>query len=201
MLIDLISIDQQLDSAEEMQKVVAFSHLYRTTQVLCVYNDHETTLHVMQRPWIWLEICQIRSNKTSITVLVSTNSKSYGTWVERRVDLYYVDPDGRDERRVKPGVAVDINPYYLGPDYDYGKKTAHEFASRLLWLTPNGFLPAIFALMLGNVQTRYSSDLRYSLPPLAPALSAAYKLTSKEIEDTKPGTSMAGAPQLLWLNE
>jgi hypothetical protein len=166
LLVDIVSIDQNLDNESKISKVVAFTQLYRNTRVFCAYNDHLSGMpFTMRRPWIYSEKNHMLSNTIDITVLVDMHRHfaSWSDWpVERMIGLEKRDHDHEDDRHatVQGG--------------------SFEFATHLRRLSSDDFHPTVFSLMLGKVGMHDVSDLHYILPALGPVLSVAYKDMMKD---------------------
>lgn len=165
LLIDIVSIDQTLPDDAKMEQVTAFTQLYRTTRVLCAYNDTCRTLETMQRPWIWLEMSNMLSNTRGITFLQDQQPRvEYADWVERRVEHF----NGHDQHTLH----LTARDYYASSGIQIER---HIFVLHLRRLGYDGFLPTICGLMVGDIKMHDLRDIRYILPALAPILSVAYE--------------------------
>ncbi|KAI1123156.1 hypothetical protein F5Y10DRAFT_57909 [Nemania abortiva] len=75
LLIDIISIDQQLQGHEMIKRVAAFSTLYRSIPVIVAYDKFgEEFNRTMRRPWIMKEMLEYQNNPTRV-VYVSHNGQ------------------------------------------------------------------------------------------------------------------------------
>lgn len=67
LFIDIISIDQSLDSDALLERVKAFSTFYKTIPVIAAYDTRDEFFRsTMQRPWILSEVRAFRCNPTRI---------------------------------------------------------------------------------------------------------------------------------------
>ncbi|MDQ0638164.1 hypothetical protein QF042_001729 [Pedobacter sp. W3I1] len=76
LLVDLVSVDQNLNSFELMEEVIAFSNLYKVLPVIATYDwECENWLWTMRRPWICYEIHNYTKNSNTITYLGHTKGQ------------------------------------------------------------------------------------------------------------------------------
>ena len=76
LLVDLISVDQKLNSFDLMKEVMAFSNLYKVLPVIATYDwECENWLWTMRRPWICYEIHNYTQNSNTITYLGHTKGQ------------------------------------------------------------------------------------------------------------------------------
>lgn len=70
LLVDLVSVNQNLNSIELMREVLAFSNLYKNLPVIAAYDwDCDNWLWTMRRPWICYEIQTYTQNPNNVTYL------------------------------------------------------------------------------------------------------------------------------------
>jgi hypothetical protein len=152
LFIDIVSIDQSLQSEDLIRQVLLFANLYRAVPVIAAYDkkgdDFDMTV---ERPWIWLEANNFRNNPYKITY-VGHNRQGCAEM-----------PYPTDEAIKR-----------------WGRKSYMCFHHKLDLVWGFGLSQTIFGLLFKKVEMISISDLKFIMPVFAPILTIAYQKLSRE---------------------
>lgn len=151
LFVDQISVDQTLDGDTLIERVSAFSTMYKTITVIVAYDkadeDFEKTVY---RPWIFSEMRLYRYNPGQIIYVRHSNQGS-----KRNYDIFTVIPP----------ILGDLW------SYDLGKHLGLNWAATIL--------ETITRVLCEDIEMTSICDFMFIMPPYARVLSTAYETMSR----------------------
>ncbi|QRD93972.1 hypothetical protein F9C07_2235569 [Aspergillus flavus] len=151
LFVDQISVDQTLDGDALIERVSAFSTMYKTITVIVAYDkadeDSEKTVY---RPWIFSEMRLYRYNPGQIIYVSHSNQGS-----KRNYNIFTVIPP----------ILGDLW------SYDFGKHLGLNWAATIL--------ETITRVLCEDIEMMSICDFMFIMPPYARVLSTAYETMSR----------------------
>ncbi|KAB8262972.1 hypothetical protein BDV32DRAFT_147147 [Aspergillus pseudonomiae] len=152
LFVDQISIDQSLDGDALIERVLAFSTLYKTITVIAAYDkgdeDFKKTLH---RPWIFSEMRLYRYNPGQIIYVGHCNQGSKPiSWSNQPI----LDPLFRPH-------------------------LCYKFSMYLSQNWTGSYLDTIVHVLYQEIDMASICDFKFIMPPYARVLSTAYETMSR----------------------
>lgn len=154
LLVDVVSIDQNLQADALLDRIVQFTFLYGSLPVITAYDKRGSELwDNMRRPWITNEILACRHNPTSIVSL-----RHHRPW-QGTMGTY------------NTGLFVDTTRFFCRPVED--PYAAYGFADQMDLIWHSGYCSSILLVLTGQTSLQDVSDLKYIMPKHAPLLEIA----------------------------
>ncbi|KAB8278191.1 hypothetical protein BDV30DRAFT_156454 [Aspergillus minisclerotigenes] len=151
LFVDQISIDQTLDGDALIERVLAFSTMYKTITVIVAYDkadeDFEKTVY---RPWIFSEMRLYRYNPGQIIYVSHSNQGS-----KRNYDIFPIIPPS------------------------FGHLWSYVFGKHLGLSWIGTFLETITRVLCKDIEMTSICDFKFIMPPYARVLSTAYETMSR----------------------
>ncbi|KAK6829296.1 hypothetical protein RU639_003724 [Aspergillus parasiticus] len=151
LFVDQISIDQTLDGDALIERVLAFSTMYKTITVIVAYDKaDEDFKKTVYRSWIFSEMRLYRYNSGQIIYVSHSNKGS-----KRNANIFTV---------ILP-VLGDLW------SYDFGKHLGLNWAG--------SFLETITRVLCEDIEMTSIRDFKFIISPYARVLSTAYETMSR----------------------